>query len=65
MPDTQQTALRGIPRDDMLVDPGRLEAVLQDPRLDTSVSIPVLIAATVAAVAPTIIAALWWATSHT
>jgi hypothetical protein len=64
MTESQHAALARVPREDMLVDPEKLAAVLEEPRDDGAISRATLLVTTVAAAAPTIIAALWWAGNH-
>jgi hypothetical protein len=64
-PVTQLDALRAIPASDMLVDPAQLELVLEEPSSEGLVSRAALIGWTLATLAVTIIAAIWWAaTGH-
>ena len=64
-PATQLDALRAIPASDMLVDPAQLELVLEEPSSEGLVSRAALISWTLATLAVTIIAAIWWAaTGH-
>jgi hypothetical protein len=64
-PITQLDALRAIPASDMLVDPAQLELVLEEPSSEDRLSRAALIGWTLASLAVTIIAAIWWAaTGH-
>ena len=60
---TQLDALRAIPAGDMLVDPAQLELVLEEPGSEDQLSRVALIGWTLASLAVTIIAAIWWALS--
>lgn len=62
MTDTQQTALKGIPKGDMLVDPAKLAAILEEPRDSDIVSMRVLAISLALSLALVILCALWWAT---
>jgi hypothetical protein len=59
---TQLDALHAIPAQDMLVDPAQLELVLEEPSADDRLTWSALIGWTLATLAVTIIAAIWWAT---
>ena len=61
--ETQLDALRAIPARDMLVDPAQLELVLEEPSSEDRVSRAALIGWTLATLAVTIIAAIWWVAS--
>jgi hypothetical protein len=61
IPASQLEALRAIPASDMLVDPAQLEAVLEEPDETSRVSLLALAGWTLAALAATVIAAIWWA----
>lgn len=63
VPASQLAALRAIPASDMLVDPAQLEAVLEEPDDSSRVSLLALAGWTIAALAATIIAAIWWVAS--
>lgn len=58
---TQLDALRAIPASDMLVDPAELELVLEEPTATDRLPWSALITWTLATLAVTIIAAIWWA----
>ena len=61
---TQQTqlgALHAIPAPDMLVDPAQLELVLEEPSAEDRLPWSALLGWTLATIAVTIIAAIWWA----
>jgi len=59
-PASQLEAMREIPAQDMLVNPGELEAVLEEPADDTAVSQAALVGWTLASLAATVGAAIWW-----
>jgi len=64
-PASQLDALRAVPAQDMLVDPAQLEAVLEEPDDEHRVSPLALAAWTIASLAATVAAAIWWAaTGH-
>ena len=63
VPASQLEALRAIPASDMLVDPAQLEAVLEEPDDSSRVSLLALAGWTIAALAATVIAAIWWVTT--
>ncbi len=58
---TQLEALHAIPARDMLVNPADLEQVLEEPSPEGLVSQTALIVWTLASIALTIFAAIWWA----
>jgi hypothetical protein len=58
---TQLEALHAIPAQDMLVDPAQLELVLEEPIAEDRLPWAALIGWTLATLAVTIIAAIWWA----
>jgi hypothetical protein len=58
---TQLEALHAIPAQDMLVDPAQLELVLEEPSATDRLPWSALIFWTLATLAVTIIAAIWWA----
>ncbi|MGH3219865.1 MAG: hypothetical protein ACRDPY_14370 [Streptosporangiaceae bacterium] len=60
---TQLDALRAIPAHDMLVDPGQLELVLEEPSSEDLLSRAALIGWTAGSLAVTVIAAIWWVVS--
>lgn len=63
-PQTQQAqldALHAIPAEDMLVDPAELELVLEEPSAEDRLPWSALVGWTLATLAATIIAAIWWA----
>ena len=60
VPASQLDALRAVPAGDMLVDPVQLEAVLEDPSNDDAVSRVALAGWTLASLAATVGAAVWW-----
>lgn len=60
-PASQLDALRAVPARDMLVDPGQLEAVLEEPDNKDRASLPALAGWTIASLAATVGAAIWWA----
>ena len=57
---TQLDVLRAIPARDMLVNPAELEQVLEEPSGEGLVSQAALLVWTLASIAVTIIAAIWW-----
>ncbi len=59
-PASQLQALRAIPARDMLVDPARLEAVLEEPDDDGRTSSLALAGWTIASLAAAVGAAIWW-----
>lgn len=62
---TQLEALHAIPAQDMLVDPAQLALVLEEPSSEDRLTRAALIGWTLATLAVTIIAAIWWAaTGH-
>ena len=60
-PARQRDALGAIPPQDMLVDRAGLEAVLEEPAVHGVVSRTAMAAWTIASLAVTIMAAIWWA----
>lgn len=60
VPASQLEALRAIPASDMLVDPAQLEAVLEEPDDSSRVSLLALAGWTIATLAATVVAAIWW-----
>lgn len=60
-PASQLEAMRAIPAQDMLVNPADLEAVLEEPGSDSAVSRLALACWTIASLAATVAAAIWWA----
>lgn len=60
-PTRQRDALSAIPAQDMLVDPAELEVVLEEPAVHGVVSRTAMAAWTIASLAVTIMAAIWWA----
>jgi hypothetical protein len=58
---TQLEALHAIPAQDMLVDPAQLELVLEEPISEDRLPWAALIGWTLATLAVTVIAAIWWA----
>ena len=64
-PATQRDALRAIPPQDMLVNPTELELVLEEPSRDGMVPWMAIAGWTLASLAVTVAAAIWWAaTGH-
>ncbi|GEM_PF-3307120 len=59
-PGAQLDALHAIPAADMLVDPGKLAAVLEEPSPAGAVSMMALLGWTLASVIVTVGAAIWW-----
>jgi hypothetical protein len=59
-PVSQLDALRAVPVEDMLVDPAKLEAVLEEPDDSDRASLPALAGWTIASLAATVGAAIWW-----
>ena len=58
---TQLDALHAIPASDMLVDPAQLELVLEEPSAEDRLPWSALLGWTLATLAVTIVAAIWWA----
>lgn len=58
---TQLDALHAIPARDMLVDPAQLELVLEEPSSADRLPWAALLCWTLATLAVTIVAAIWWA----
>lgn len=58
---TQLDALHAIPARDMLVNPAELELVLEEPSEQDRLPWSALIFWTLATLAVTIVAAIWWA----
>jgi hypothetical protein len=58
---TQLDALHAIPAQDMLADPAQLELVLEEPSAEDRLPWKALLGWTLATIAVTIIAAIWWA----
>ncbi len=61
---SQFAALERIPSDDMLVDPHELRAALEEPSDDGALSPVALMAWTVASLALTVLAAIWWVAAY-
>ena len=64
IPATQIEALRAVPAHDMLVDFAQLEAVLEEPDDSDRASLAALGGWTLASLAATVVAAIWWAAAH-
>ena len=62
-PASQLEAMREVPAEDMLVNPAQLEAVLEEPDSDGAVSQLALAGWTIASLAATVGAAIWWVAS--
>jgi hypothetical protein len=60
VPASQLEALRAVPAGDMLVDPAQLQAVLEEPSTADAVSRVALAGWTLASLAATVGAAIWW-----
>jgi hypothetical protein len=58
---TQLDALHAIPAQDMLVDPAELALVLEEPSEEDRLPWSDLLGWTLATLAVTIVAAIWWA----
>jgi hypothetical protein len=63
-PASQLEALREIPGEDLLVSPDLLEAVLEEPDEGGGVSQLALAGWTIASLAATVGAGIWWAIAH-
>jgi hypothetical protein len=60
VPASQLDALRAIPAADMLVDPGQLEEVLEEPSDEGTVPLASLAMWTLVSLLVTVGAAIWW-----
>lgn len=64
MTTSQLTVLESVPRDEMMVNPARLAAVLEEPGESGIVGQSTLITSLALSIGLCILAALWWAATH-